>query len=137
MENASKALIIAGAILIVLVIISISIVFFNSTKRNVEETTDKTRAELINIFNSEFRIYDGKQNAANVIEILVKVKTFNSTHPQHQIRVNLSKNGITYPNTPTLQKMIDYQKTYNIKMREGQEDSYIEDSIATQKRISS
>ena len=68
MENASKALIIAGAILLAIVIISLGLVVVN----NVRSTIDKTNlnAQEIEAQNSKFTPYQGDRVAGAKVQQL-------------------------------------------------------------------
>ena len=57
MENASKALIIAGAILISILLISLGIIMFNSSKGTTDQAADTANA-----------MQQGAQSAVNEIE---------------------------------------------------------------------
>lgn len=65
MENASKALIMAGAILIAIIITSISIYYFRNFSNTAREVTDMTEEE-INAFNAKIKPYLGKQSGTQV-----------------------------------------------------------------------
>ena len=65
MENASKALIMAGAILIAIIIVSLSIFTFNKMGEKVKEKTDMTEEE-IKMFNSKITPYLGTQSGTQV-----------------------------------------------------------------------
>ena len=68
MENASKALIIAGAILLSILIISLGIMVYNNSKNAANGgNIDKTQ---IQAFNSEWEGYVGKNRTANEIRSL-------------------------------------------------------------------
>lgn len=58
MENASKALIIAGSIILAIMIISLSVFLFNKFKDSTENSVNMTEAE-INAFNSKITPYFG------------------------------------------------------------------------------
>ena len=58
MENASKALIIAGAILISILLISLGIVIYNSAKDAA--STDQMDDFQVSAFNSKFKKVDHK-----------------------------------------------------------------------------
>lgn len=60
MENASKALIIAGAILISILLISVGIIIMNSINDPVQQGADSAASQAITIFNSRFTGYAGK-----------------------------------------------------------------------------
>ena len=68
MENASKALIIAGSILISIVIISLGIMVVNNARQTVS-SANLSESE-INTFNSKFSSYCGQNKTANEISSL-------------------------------------------------------------------
>lgn len=59
MENASKALIIAGAILISILLISVGIIIMNAINEPVQSATDVTKNMGAETFNSKFTAYEG------------------------------------------------------------------------------
>ncbi|MBR1539613.1 MAG: hypothetical protein IJ629_00230 [Clostridia bacterium] len=71
MENASKALIIAGAILLSILIIALGIYVFNMAK-NASSTSSLDELE-VSQFNQAFTNYRGKQLGSGVIDLLDKV----------------------------------------------------------------
>lgn len=70
MENASKALIIAGAILLAIVIISLGLIVVN----NVRETTDNTNLteQEIQSFNAKFIPYEGNNVSGSRVNTLIQ-----------------------------------------------------------------
>ena len=77
MENASKALIIAGAILLSILIIALGVFVFNQAKSAIGNTglSDKEVAA----FNSKFDSYEGKQKGSSVKALVNTVKNYNNT----------------------------------------------------------
>ena len=71
MENASKALIIAGAILLSILIIALGIYVFNMAK-NASSTSSLDELE-VSQFNQQFTNYRGKQLGSGVVDLLDKV----------------------------------------------------------------
>lgn len=78
MENASKALLIAGAILIVIVLISIGMVIVQSAQGIVDETGQMTTDQETETFNNRFRTYQGTQKGATVQSLLGAVSANNA-----------------------------------------------------------
>lgn len=70
MENASKALIIAGAILLAIVIISLGLVVVNGT-RNTINNTNLSEQEIQN-FNSKFTSYEGSNISGSNVNNLIQ-----------------------------------------------------------------
>lgn len=66
MENASKALLIAGAILIVVLIIGAGMFITNTSKGSVDQAMLSMSTQEIDAFNLKFTMYDGEQPGANI-----------------------------------------------------------------------
>lgn len=77
MENASKALIIAGAILLSILLISLGIVIFNQAK-DVVSGSGMTKAELQS-FNSQFTQYEGTQKGSAIRSMVQEVMANNNS----------------------------------------------------------
>lgn len=71
MENASKALIIAGAILISILLISVGILVMNSTNEPIEGVSQQGQTMAIQTFNSQFLAYETNTNSAAQIRSLI------------------------------------------------------------------
>ena len=71
MENASKALIIAGAILISILLISVGIIVMNSINKPVDQAGTTADAQAIEMFNSRFSGYIGKGQTAQAMKSLI------------------------------------------------------------------
>lgn len=81
MENASKALIIAGAILISILLISVGILIMNSTDGMQDSMQSSMSQQEIEAFNSPFLTYEStSQTATNVKALLGKIAASNTTH---------------------------------------------------------
>lgn len=76
MENASKALIIAGAILLAILLISLGIMIFNQAQDTVNNS-GMTQAE-VTTFNNKFLKYEGKQKGAVVKSLINEIKAANA-----------------------------------------------------------
>lgn len=86
MENASKALIIAGAVLIAILLIALGLVIYNNSKGVIETGSKQMNATEIQIFNSQFTKYEGVQNGANLKSLLNAVIANNSTYSDDESR---------------------------------------------------
>ncbi len=79
MENASKALLIAGAILICILLIGVGMLVFNSTQGLTDEATRQGESQAIEAFNSQFTTFEkDKQSGSNVKALMNKIKVNNS-----------------------------------------------------------
>ena len=75
MENTSKALLIAGAILVSVLIISVGLFIVNST--NTELAESEMSQIKINIFNQTYLLYEGVQQGKKVKQVLIKAAMYN------------------------------------------------------------
>lgn len=80
MENASKALIIAGSIIIAVLLIGIGIYIFNSTLPIRDETVSQMNQMEKNMFNNKFTGYEGEQSGSNVKSLISLVRINNSEY---------------------------------------------------------
>ena len=87
MENASKALIIAGAILIAMLLVSIGIMLINSGRSLTATTTSNLDSQKIQTFNSQFTPFEGSKTGAEVKSLINKVKASNAVDSEHQVVV--------------------------------------------------
>jgi hypothetical protein len=74
MENASKALIIAGAILLSILIIAVGMFIFTSSQTTIQEGATQISTQERNAYNQQFIQYEKKQGGANIgqlIQILI------------------------------------------------------------------
>ncbi len=87
MENASKALIIAGAILISILLISIGIILINSGRDITETGTQGMNSQKIQTFNAQFTAYEGTKKGSEIRGIFNTVKASNATDEAHQVQL--------------------------------------------------
>lgn len=81
MENASKALMIAGGVLIALIILAMFLAMFNSMSNIQKEQEEQTKIEQIAAFNSEFEAYNKKvMYGTDVITLINKVAENNKKY---------------------------------------------------------
>ena len=76
MENASKALIIAGAILLAILLISLGIMIFNQAQDTVNNS-GMSQAEL-QAFNNQFIKYEGTRKGSEVKSLVSEVLASNA-----------------------------------------------------------
>ena len=73
MENASKALLIAGAILLCILIIAIGMFIYNSAQSTITDSLTSLSTQEIEAFNNQFITYQGIQKGTNVKMLLRKL----------------------------------------------------------------
>jgi len=93
MENASKALIIAGAILISILLISVGIMIMNASNGVTAGAQDQMDALAIQQFNSRWDAYSGNQNGAAVKNLIAAIRVNNkSANKPNTIKVTCAEN---------------------------------------------
>ncbi len=117
MENASKALIIAGAILIAILLISVGIIVINTINEPLSETDKVSHSQSVEIFNSNFSGYGGSQKGSAVKSLLNKIGSYGEEAP--------TLKGDLGDNAGTAAGGVDITKTYTITF-EYDEAGYIE-----------
>ena len=89
MENASKALIIAGAILISILLITVGIMIFQSSSGLFNTAKSSMSDQEKNMFNQKFTMYEGtKATAAEVKELIRAINSNNADAANPQIKIN-------------------------------------------------
>lgn len=78
MDNASKALIMAGAILIAVALVGVGVYLYSNAAGQVDNASDQLSAAEIQLKNSEFEAYEDSAVKGSEIKTLIrKVKAFN------------------------------------------------------------
>lgn len=118
MENASKALIIAGAILLSILIIGLGMSVFNSAKEALSGANlDK---EKIATFNSEYEAYLGDNIKGTQVKSLCDSVRNNNLNADESEVFTITINDVTDPvDINTLKKTVANGKTYTVDMTYG------------------
>lgn len=115
MENASKALIIAGAILISILLISIGILVMNSTNGVTDTMTGQMDATAIQSFNSKFEQYAGNNKRGSDVKSLISVVSSSNAANQDNPDMQVLINGVSdQAALSTLQNDVKSTARYNI-----------------------
>ena len=88
MENASKALIIAGAILLAILIISLGILIYNQAA-GIVNSNSMSDVEITQ-FNAQFTQYQGTQSGTSVRALLQEVLSNNMTQDDDDRKVSVN-----------------------------------------------
>jgi len=78
MENATKALMIAGAVLIAIMLISVSLFIFNSAQDTFNGAASKMSSGEKDMFNSQFTGYEGTNKAGSTVKTLISAVITNN-----------------------------------------------------------
>ena len=117
MENASKAFLIAGAILIVIVLVSVGMLIVNSTNDVTEQTANTATKEAIDVFNSQFVQYEGEQKGSTIRTLYQSVHASNASevYGEHKVLINDKE-----PSEFEI-RLIKNSEIYTVKLHYGQE----------------
>lgn len=91
MENASKALLIAGAILIAILLIAIGMMVFNSASGVIDTASSGMTDHQKTMHNKKFTIYEGKKSGSIVKELVETVLTNNANTENQPVNINGKK----------------------------------------------
>ena len=133
MENASKALIIAGAILLAILIIALGVYIFNQAKSstNMDELTN----QQVQAHNNTFENYEGSINGTQAKALIDAIRNNNQSMPELG-DIKVTSNVVTMSNETDNSKLADlknaFQTTskYTVKITgyqstEGQYKGYV------------
>ena len=108
MENASKALLIAGAILLVILIISLGLVVYNQAKESVGSAN--LNQQEIEAFNSKFTAYEGNGISGSQVNQLIQ-----TVISSNQAAKNSGENTGVYIKFPSITEQSGAPITQTIK----------------------
>ena len=103
MENASKALIIAGAILISIILISIGVMVVNSGQALVDEAGAQMSEQELQSYNRKYSQYIGNQRGSTVRSIIQDVMANNSNRTD--LIITISFMGSEYADNTTIKDL--------------------------------
>lgn len=116
MENASKALIIAGGVLLGIMILGIGVLLFKNANLLSESYNQKLTHDDIVAFNNDFLIYDKKINAQEMVSLINLINENNIKNigiPEKQIKLQIDTEIIDVHNVSEEWK-INIMKDTNI-----------------------
>ena len=89
MENASKALIIAGAILVSILLITFGVMIMSSTGGTQDTVKQQSDSMAIQSFNSQFLPYEGSGfTKEQILKLISVMKASNAANPDHQVIIS-------------------------------------------------
>lgn len=87
MENASKALLIAGAILLAILIIAIGMFIYNSAQATVNDSLTSMSTQEVEAFNNQFNSYEQEQTGSNVKALIGRLIANANTYEEESAKV--------------------------------------------------
>ena len=88
MENASKALIIAGSVLIAILVISLGLLIFKSTSGTTDQTQELGKTLEVQQFNSQFLKYCGDSVKGSQVRTLCEVIIAHNANSDNKVSIN-------------------------------------------------
>lgn len=104
MENASKALLIAASVLIVILLIGVGMVIFNSIGSTTDQVGSQADAMAIQTFNGNFDAYEGSAVSASNVKSLINKVDANNINSSNKVRLfgeKITVNGKQYETIKT------------------------------------
>lgn len=97
MENASKALIMAGGVLIAIIILSMFVMMYNKVSGIKKTQQEKVQMEQIATFNAEYEAFNKKMMyGADVVTLANKVEEYNKKNTSDQIKITVPEEIINF-----------------------------------------
>lgn len=136
MENASKALIIAGSILVSIVIITLGVMIVSGVTKTIQDGSNLTEQEIAT-YNQPFENYLGTQSGTKVRALCDLVRNHNAAHPDDEsTHIKLMESDassiVEAPTTPVtpaevneIKQKIKNGKTYTITLGYDKNSSLI------------
>ena len=122
MENASKALLIAGAVLIVILLIAMGMKIFRSQDDRADQVETNVQTTEILTFNNKFYKYAGKQKGTQVKALINDVIAHNATEEVRKVSV---KGNTDLSNITNLLNSIDSMKEYTVTVFTNPSTGYV------------
>ena len=118
MENASKALLIAGSILIVLLLIGVGMLIYSRATGVINMAATTMNSQEILAFNSQFTPFEGRQKGSSVRSLISKVIASNAIYSNsREVTINNEEYDATiYSN---FSKEINTGSYYTVKLDYG------------------
>ena len=127
MENASKALIIAGAILIAILLISVGILVMNSTGSMTDEVGKTSDTMALQTFNSQFTTYEGtNMTASQVRSLMGLIQSSNASNGVASVTDDTTDKYVYLDTTgKTKTSQLAKNKTYTVEVTKYSAGGYV------------
>lgn len=141
MENASKALIIAGAILISILIIAIGMYIYTNSESSIRNATSQMSTQEKSAFNQTWYTYEGSQLGSNCRALIAQIISSNSTNVNEASKlisltvddetVTPEINNIQSEAMTELRNTIDLRHTYTVTTNQNEETGLVDEIVIT------
>ena len=122
MENASKALLIAGSVLIVILLIAMGMKIFRSQDDMADQVETNVQTTELLTFNNKFYKYAGKQKGTQVKALINDVIAHNATEEVRKVKINEKTNP---GDISSLLSNIDSMKEYTVTVTTDPSTGYV------------
>ncbi len=114
MENASKALLIAGSVLIAILLIGVGMLIYSRATGLVDTASSAMNSQEILAFNNQFASFEGTQKGSSVRSLISKVIASNATYKgSREVAINGEKIADNLSNySKTINTAKDYKVTF-------------------------
>ena len=120
MENATKALLIAAAVLIAILIISLGLIVYNNSANTVNQAN--LSSQEIQAQNEKFTRYNGKNKRGSEVNSLLQTAlnyNLNTTDEGNKVVVKQGETKLVDKGSKSITKQMDTSKLYNITVNYG------------------
>ena len=145
MENASKALIIAGSILVSIIIITLGVMIVNNVTDTINKNSNLSEQEIAT-YNAKFEAYLGTRSGTEVRTLCDVVRGHNNAHTDDESQnVKIDTGTAPDPDTPptelvtagtvnTFKNTIKAGKTYTVTLGYDKDSSLVVGVYAEEKK---
>ena len=120
MENATKALLIAAAVLIAILIITLGLVVYNNSANTVNQAN--LSSQEIQAQNEKFTRYNGTNKRGSEVNSLLQTAlnyNLNTTDEGNKVVVKQGQTELVSKTSKSITKQMDTSKLYNITVNYG------------------
>ena len=127
MENASKALIIAGAILISILLISVGIIVMNAINKPIEEAGGTSESYAIQMFNDKFSSYMGANLDYNTVKDIFNIVT--SANGSAEVKADIANRKVVFEGDIDSITDLERTKKYDVEITDSKGDDGFYDKV--------
>ena len=127
MENATKALLIAAAVLVAILIISLGLVVYNMAAETVNNSANLSQQE-IQTFNEQFTQYQGDNVRGSNVNALLKTALNNNITKKQEGKtamVVVFEGGVVTLGDTSITKRADPSKMYKVEVKQDGEGGLV------------
>ena len=139
MENATKALLFAGGVLVVIILIALGIQMVNSTKPTTDQIQSTLSAQEIQTYNAQFIQYEGIQKGSKVKDLIRQIQLNNYKNMDVGNTIEIYCLGVFIDFDDSSEQYyqnginrINITKSYSVSMRINEKTGYVAEVYITE-----